>query len=282
MRMSVKDDWELWGFNVVQFGDKPAAALLSVAVEKASETWEKVAEDLKVLPEKVKEDSVKLREDSYVDDGTTGGSIEDVNRMQGIKGPNGEFSGTIPSMYRAVGLKLKTMVRSFSTDIEESEKLSGKVLGYGWNPKNDLMSVAIKFNFSKKRKGLRTQPDMTIADIESFKVQTHNRRTLLSICNSIYDPLGVISPVTIKLKLLMRDSLSVNEPTDWDSPVSSHLIDDWASTIEDALTAEQVYFSRCTHPMNPVKLPRLVTFFDGSEQAYAAASYIVWLVYKDK
>ena len=73
MRLSVDDEWEVWGFNVVQFGDKPAAALLSVAVEKASETWEQVAEILKVDPEKVKEDSVKLREDSYVDDGTTGG-----------------------------------------------------------------------------------------------------------------------------------------------------------------------------------------------------------------
>ena len=32
MRMSAEDKWELWGFNVVQFGDKPTAALLSVAV----------------------------------------------------------------------------------------------------------------------------------------------------------------------------------------------------------------------------------------------------------
>ena len=84
-----------------------------------------------------------------------------------------------------MGLKLKTMVRSHSDDSEEANKLSGKVLGYGWNPKEDLMSVAIKFNISKKRKGLRTSPDMTIADIESFKLQAHNRRTLLSICNSL-------------------------------------------------------------------------------------------------
>ena len=101
---------------------------------------------------------------------------------------------------------------------------------------------------------------MTVADIENFKLQPHNRRSLLSICNSIFDPLGILSPLTIKLKLLMKDTLSVEGPTDWDSPVSTHLIDDWASTIEDALKAEQIYFSRSTHPFNPVKLPKLVTF----------------------
>ena len=141
--VSAEDKWVLWGFNVVQFGDNPAAALLSVAVEKAAETWEKVAEELQVNPKKTKEDSTKLKEDCYVDDGTTGGSVEDVNRMQGVKNLKGEFSGTIPSMFRAVGLKLKTMVRSFSDDPEESDKLSGKVLGYGWNPKDDLMSVQL-------------------------------------------------------------------------------------------------------------------------------------------
>jgi len=70
-----------------------------------------------------------------------------VDRMQGTKLANGEFSGTIPSMYRSVGLKLKTMVRSFFTDEEASDKLSGKVLGYGWTPKDYLMSVGFMSSF---------------------------------------------------------------------------------------------------------------------------------------
>ena len=150
MRLNVEDPWEIWGFDCVQFGDRPAAALLSVAVEKASDNWQEVADLLNLDPEKVRQDSIKLREDNYVDDGNTGGSIEDVDRMQGIKNEQGEFTGTIPSMYRSVGLKLKTMVRSGSTDEQESAKLSGKVLGYGWNPEEDLMSVSLKFNISKK------------------------------------------------------------------------------------------------------------------------------------
>ena len=87
---------------------------------------------------------------------------------------------------------------------------------------------------------------MTIEDLEEFKSKTHNRRTLLHICNSIYYPLGVASPFTVRLKLLMRDSLSVSDPTDWDTPVSGHLIEEWAQTIEEAIKAEQVYFQRST------------------------------------
>ena len=37
MRMSQEEPWTLWGFNAVQFGDKPDAALLYVAAERASE-----------------------------------------------------------------------------------------------------------------------------------------------------------------------------------------------------------------------------------------------------
>ena len=168
-------------------GDKPAAALLTVAVEKASESWERVAEELKINPKKVKEDSIRLKEDCHVDDKPTVGSAEDINRMQGTMDLKGEFSGTIPSMFKAVSLKLKTMVRSFSDDSVEAEKLSGKRFGYGWISKDGLMSLPIKFN-SSKRKGLRTQPDISVAKIESFKLQTYIRRNLLTICNRNFVP----------------------------------------------------------------------------------------------
>ena len=87
----------------MQFGDRPAAALMTIAVEKAAETYEDVARDLNLSVEEVKKDSKKLLEDTYVDDGTTGGSIKEVDRMIGVKLPDGSFSGTIQSMMKKVG-----------------------------------------------------------------------------------------------------------------------------------------------------------------------------------
>ena len=94
----------------MQFGDRPAAALMTIAVEKAAETYKDVARDLNLSVKEVKKDSKKLLEDTYVDNGTTGSSIKEVDRMIGVKLPDGSFSGTIPSMMKKVGLKLKTIV----------------------------------------------------------------------------------------------------------------------------------------------------------------------------
>ena len=87
----------------------------------------------------------------------------------------------------------------------------------------DLMSVKLKFNTSKRRKGVRTKPDLSIEDLESLKTSPCNRRVLLSICNGIYVPLGIAVPFSIKLKIPMKDMLVCGEPTDWDKPVTAGL-----------------------------------------------------------
>ena len=42
------DDWKIYGFNCIQFGDRPAAALMTIAVEKAAKSYEAVAKDLEI------------------------------------------------------------------------------------------------------------------------------------------------------------------------------------------------------------------------------------------
>ena len=49
---------------------------MTPSVEKAAETYIEVAKDLKLSIDEVKEDSIKILEDTYVDNGTTGGSIK--------------------------------------------------------------------------------------------------------------------------------------------------------------------------------------------------------------
>ena len=103
---------------------------MSLAMERAAQTYKEVIEDKSLPVEEVKQDSSKLLLDTYVDDGTTGGSPKQVSRMMGTKLVSGQFSGTVPSMAGKVGLKLKTMVSSGSTDAEAINKLSGAVLEY--------------------------------------------------------------------------------------------------------------------------------------------------------
>ena len=173
---------------------------MTISMEKSAETFDEVTKDLNTSIKDVKEDSKKLLEDVYVDDGTTGGSKREVDRMIGTKLSDGSFSGTIPSMMRKVGLKLKTIVTSHSQDQEALSKLSDRVLGNLYDPVKDLIGVKFTFNPAKKRKGAKVKPDLTLNDVESFIKTPQTRRSLLSICNAIYDPLGLASPYTIKLK----------------------------------------------------------------------------------
>ena len=122
-------------------GDRPAAALMSITVEKASETYKEVAEALNLKEEDVKEDAKKLLHDTYIDDGTTGGRAKDVSRMLGEKLQDGSFSRTISRMMQSVGLRLKTIVSMSNHDPDSAEKLSSKVLGCLFDVKSDFLGI---------------------------------------------------------------------------------------------------------------------------------------------
>ena len=141
---------------------------MTIAVEKAANSYQAVEEKLYLPVNKVKEDSRKLLQDTYVDDGTTVGSRRQVQRMLGTRLKDGTYSGTIPAMLKQVELKIKTIVSSVSQDPEDLAKLSDKVLGCLYNPKEDTIGIKFVFNPSKKKKGLKTKPDLALQDSYEF------------------------------------------------------------------------------------------------------------------
>ena len=74
---------------------------------------------------------------------------------------------------------------------------SEKVLGVGWKPIEDTVHVRVDLNHNKRTKGLR-KPPVAIDDIP------FTRRICLRLVNGIFDPLGLFSPVFVRLKILMK------------------------------------------------------------------------------
>lgn len=74
------------------------------------------------------------------------------------------------------------------------------------------------------------------SDTFTFKVSTEEkpftRRGVLSMVNSIYDPLGFIAPVTIEGKSILRELTLENG--DWDSPLPQEMAETWV-TWRDSL-----------------------------------------------
>ena len=80
----------------------------------------------------------------------------------------------------------------------------------------------------------------------------------------------------------MKETLSLDNPGDQDSPVSTSPVKEWASALKEAITQDNLYFPRSTLRSRAVKKPRLVGFWDGSSQAFSAAVYVVFMVSKHK
>ena len=79
------DIWKTHGFNYDKSCDKSAAVLKTICVEKAAETYREVIKNLNLSIPEVKEDPIKLLNDVYIKDGSTGGTRRDVEGMIGVK-----------------------------------------------------------------------------------------------------------------------------------------------------------------------------------------------------
>ena len=118
---------ETYGIETVTFGDRPAAAIATVALRKTAEIHEDID----------KVSSQKIIEDSYVDDIVTG--AEDHKGCESLK-------ENIPKILTK--FSVKGFVRAGDDVSEESLALLGsgdygRVLGVQWEPKKDLFIVKV-------------------------------------------------------------------------------------------------------------------------------------------
>ncbi|GFW20807.1 integrase catalytic domain-containing protein [Trichonephila clavipes] len=131
---------------------------------------------------------------------------------------------------------------------DSNEKKSFKVLGLFWNSSNDT------FGFQPS---LELTPPLT-------------KRRILSESSKIFDPLGLLSPCTVFMKIFYQ-TLWLTK-TDWDSPIPQQLTEDW------------LRFQKAFNAINYLTVPRWViltadstvelhSFADASSLAYAAAIY---------
>ena len=96
------------------------------------------------------------------------------------------------------------------------------ILGLKWNPSTDTLSFPPAQDYT---------PPPTIT-----------KRHVLQISSKIYDPLGLLSPVTVKAKLLMQE-LWQNE-LEWDEPLPLELKTKWLNIARDLQEATSVSMQR--------------------------------------
>lgn len=146
----------------------------------------------------------------------------------------------------------KSTIGSTSTGNEEKVM---KLLGVSWNCQSD----ELLFNLSD-----------LIDYVKSLPV---TKRSLLRLTAKIFDPLGILSPFIIKLKILFQ--VMCLEKKVWDEPLQGEMLNKWNTIVSELKSLNAVRISRCYFHLDssPVET-RLHAFSDASGQAYAAVLYM--------
>ncbi|XP_026467880.1 uncharacterized protein LOC113371474 [Ctenocephalides felis] len=137
--------------------------------------------------------------------------------------------------------------KHFSKSIFETES-STKLLELKWNPLSDNVSFEIKLTWRKWTK-----------------------RQLLSVIARIWDPLGFLTPIVVKIKVLLKKIWTLK--IDWDEELPSFIITSWLAVYSELehLNNYQIPPYLETSKQNKCSL---LGFADSSEQAYGAVVYI--------
>ena len=89
---------------------------------------------------------------------------------------------------------------------------------------------------------------------------------------TIFDPLGFLSPFTVRGKLLMQEAWT--EAVTWDEVMSFQLTKKWKTWFRELPDLAKVKIPRCLKdPHSKEERLTIHTFTDASEKAYAAAVY---------
>ena len=130
-----------------------------------------------------------------------------------------------------------------------------KLLGLGWDCETD------QFVFN-----LQELIDYS-ASLPSSK------RSILKVTSKIFDPLGLLSPFVIRLKVLFQTLCK--EGSHWDDPLQEEYLRIWKLLLSEFRALNNLRIPRCyfSTDKTPVSV-QLHGFCDASYQAYAAVVYI--------
>ena len=108
------------------------------------------------------------------------------------------------------------------------------------------------------------------------KLQVWTKRAVSSLtAKAAFDPLGLLTPVLLRPRLLMQELWRYGQDDlGWDDPVSIHLVTQLTSWFNTYQRIAEVRIPRCVNVFNSKDID-LVVFTDSSDEAQAAAAYLV-------
>ncbi|XP_069122241.1 uncharacterized protein [Argopecten irradians] len=236
--------------KVHTFGNSPSPAIATYGLRKAADSVKKEhGEDV----------SDFVRENFYVDDGLL--SLPDAKSATDI------LKRTQKALWEGGRLRLHKissnspeLMKSFpSEDLAENLKdLSSltdnaplqRSLGIFWNVTLDSFTCKV-----------------------SDEEKPFTKRGVLSSIGGLYDPLGLLAPITIKGKMFFRHIMDLT--ISWDDPLPSNLEKEWLQWRSSLKDLEALNIPRCYGTgVTGTLTKELHVFSDASSEAVAAAAFM--------
>lgn len=232
------------------FGNSPSPAVATYGLRRAAQDGEKdFGSDVCHF----------IKTDFYVDDAlrsfpTEAEAVDVLRRAQGLLGcyniklhkiasNKAEVMRAFPKEDRAKGIE--------PLDLAVDDLPVQRSLGVAWNMTRDTLT----FNIPESQKPF-------------------TRRGVLSTINSLFDPLGILAPVTVQGRLLLRELVS--QGTDWDTPLPEEKFMKWQGWQDSLQELNELNIPRtyASFSLTRAKSTELCIFSDASVKAIAAVAYL--------
>ena len=189
-------------FQVVvnNIGVKPAGAIGTLALQESSEVfWQELPITSRQLVEK-----------SYVDDiGLTAKTAEELKlrtkeagmilHHANMRVKRWTFSGDGQANEVSMG-EASAVVPSGDSDVE-------RMLGTIWDPSGDKFQFTVRIDLHPLKNKSRCGPDLTKQELRCSPPKSISRRQYYSVVQSLFDPIGFLSPLLLRDQVTFTDDL---------------------------------------------------------------------------
>ena len=152
--------------------------------------------------------------------------------------------------------------------------------GHVWFTKSDLFALNIPpICLTRKQRGKLPQGaygfDPKTMSLEDFVPSSLNRRMCTSSVAKVWDPLGKVAPITLRLKDDLRKLIA--ESPDWDTPVSKLSRKLWIQNFGLIEEIRGLVYPRCARPDDALRdTCRILILVDAAEWGMILTAYIGW------
>ena len=201
--------------------------------------------------------------DFYVDDIMTGApTVEDArDLLHGLidlfksKGfLIRKWASNIPELITELDVELRENADAFDVFADTHEEHTLKTLGIRWKPMLDIFFFAVNH-----------------LEQQGQEVSCHTKRELLADILKLFDPMGWLSPVTLKLKEFMQSTWA--KGLGWDEALDDETRDGFLAWRAHLPALRKLQIPRCVLAEGETKEIQLHVFCDASETGYAACIY---------